>query len=303
MVISIAKARTKETYLLRLALLREVKEKAADWIDERREQFATYCFLDRGKRRFGKVTSNGVENLNGIILGLREKPIYDLTLGLLTRSIVQQHKRVQEGKAWQTSGQELVEHADCMRVSTMSHARTRRVVVTFQEGDLYKALVSHRGSDSRSTVTVEVNAITYQICCPCDWTREMGAPCVHAMALIINKSLEPSDKRWYDNIYHTSTYCRMYAMEPPDLSSVNRLTVTDIIPPEHKRTTGRPKSKRKNRDFYRASANSHSCHGCGVVGHHMSTCQNPNTQFRYEMFHKEALKWANGQLVKPDSIG
>ena len=56
----------------------KINDKWAKYLDERKHEFAAVSFLSRGYRRFGKVTSNGVETINGVLLDAREMPIVDM---------------------------------------------------------------------------------------------------------------------------------------------------------------------------------------------------------------------------------
>jgi hypothetical protein len=70
-----AKEKSSPYYEAKLEPLRLANPQAADWFDERKEQFATHRFLDHDVPRFGKVTSNGAENTNSAILNIRSLPI------------------------------------------------------------------------------------------------------------------------------------------------------------------------------------------------------------------------------------
>ena len=56
----------------------------ADYLDSYKSQFATVFFLQRGYRRFGEVTSNGVENINSALLEARGLPIVDMIEEILS---------------------------------------------------------------------------------------------------------------------------------------------------------------------------------------------------------------------------
>ena len=75
MILSLAKSRTEEVYQERLGKIAAIHHEWGEWLDARKEQFVTKFFLDKGIPRWGKVTSNGVENMNSSFLGIRERPI------------------------------------------------------------------------------------------------------------------------------------------------------------------------------------------------------------------------------------
>ena len=79
-----AKARTKELYEAKLEPLKAASPAVAAWFDERKDQFASYCFLEKGFVRHRKVTSNGAENTNSAILPIRSLPITAMVVSLMT---------------------------------------------------------------------------------------------------------------------------------------------------------------------------------------------------------------------------
>jgi len=129
------------------------------------------------------------------------------------------------------------------------------------------------------TVQVEVDTSTFVVNCPCKWCNEMGRSCYCAYALIIKQNLAPNDPWWFHKRYHLAKYSASYASVPPDLSTIGRFNVEELLPPDHKRTSGRPRQLRR-------------CGSCGGDGHHSSTCQNPSTEYRYNQHRNRALKWA-----------
>jgi hypothetical protein len=95
----------------------------------------------------------------------------------------------------------------------------------------------------------------------------------------------------------------MYSKAPPDLSLLGKLRVQPFLPPEHKRTAGRPK-KRKDRTQLKeqgTTTRQYECKACGGTTHQQKTCPKPCTEYRYGRFEKEALRWAREQKdVQPD---
>ena len=83
MVIQLAKSRTEDVFRERLAKLEEVNSQWAQWLDIRKNECASCSFLQRGLRRWGKVTSNGVESANGAVLENRKDPVVYMLEGLM----------------------------------------------------------------------------------------------------------------------------------------------------------------------------------------------------------------------------
>jgi Transposase, Mutator family len=75
MIIDLAKARIEEDYQQHLDSIRQANNAWADWLDKRKWEFANASFLERGIWRFGKVTSNSVENINSSLVDIHGYPI------------------------------------------------------------------------------------------------------------------------------------------------------------------------------------------------------------------------------------
>ena len=86
LILNLAKAHTEESYLDRLEGIREIHPEWADWLYQRRSEYATYCFLRQDIRRWGKVTSNAVKNVNSSLLDVRSLPILLLIQGIIEKS-------------------------------------------------------------------------------------------------------------------------------------------------------------------------------------------------------------------------
>jgi Transposase, Mutator family len=75
LIIELGKSLNEEVYQKRLEAIRKVNDKWAEWLDERKHEFVAYTFLDKGIRRYGKVTSNGTETINGVFGEARSYPL------------------------------------------------------------------------------------------------------------------------------------------------------------------------------------------------------------------------------------
>ena len=56
----------EESYLRVLNKIRAIHHEWSDWLDARKHEFAAYTFLAQDVCRWGKETSNAVENVNEI---------------------------------------------------------------------------------------------------------------------------------------------------------------------------------------------------------------------------------------------
>ena len=77
-----AKARTEEMYNLAFEALKETHRFCAEWLNSRKDMFASYILIERRNI----VTTNPVEQFNNTMLEARESPISDALLMLMKKS-------------------------------------------------------------------------------------------------------------------------------------------------------------------------------------------------------------------------
>ena len=111
MILSLAKARTEQSYLERLQAIRDVHPEWAEWLDRRKYEFVTYTFLDRNVKRWGKVTSNAVENVNSSILDVRQLPILFLVLGMIHKIQQKYMEGYKQALTWRERNQDVTDYA------------------------------------------------------------------------------------------------------------------------------------------------------------------------------------------------
>lgn len=83
LIVQLAKSRTQDIHQQRLEAIKNENEAWAQWLDTRRDEFATFRFLERGHSRCGKVTSNGVENIDSALSDQRGFPIVCMTRAIV----------------------------------------------------------------------------------------------------------------------------------------------------------------------------------------------------------------------------
>lgn len=295
MIIQLAQSRTQVKYQSRLEQLREINERWADYLDDKREQFVAYEFLIKNLRRWGKVTSNGVENVNSAILPLRYEPIGYLALEL-TLYMQDKYRR---GKARALNLEKermlLTVYADDLNKDLCDKATKLSVSVVETTGSFVRALVGTK-VNAPVTATYEVKVDTEQCIaeCPCLLYNELGIHCSHVKALLMEINEDPNDINWTHEHYHADKYMECYSKELPACSTADRLTVDPAaVPPEHKKLPGRPKAAREERKS--RTGKQRICKACGQPGHFTKTCTTPSTQCRFKQQEKKAIKWAAEQ--------
>jgi hypothetical protein len=171
-------------------------------------------------------------------------------------------------------------------------SEARRYLTIVNEGTQWKAQVSHLNTVCAwSAVDAQVDGGAFQIQCPCKYKEEYGQPCVHAMALIIHAQLEPNDQRGYDSVFHSQTHAEMYRLPIPSISLLGKLSVEEVLPPEHKVRGGRPKKHR----YESTATNPITCRACGGPGHMQQTCPKPRTEVRYSNHREKAMQYARNE--------
>ena len=143
MIISLAKSRTEEVYLEHLeSILRKVREEWATWLDARKDEFVSYTFLRRDCQRWGKVTSNAVENVNSSLLDIRQLPIVLLLLGSVDKVQKKYVQGYQRGQKWIAEKKAVTSYAVSEHKRLLSSATTREVFVTMDEKSYYAGKVA-----------------------------------------------------------------------------------------------------------------------------------------------------------------
>jgi hypothetical protein len=291
LVVLLAKARTEEEYLNRLGNIMERNSAWGHWLDERKEQFATVAFLDNGVRRFGKVTSNGVENVNGALNDIRALPIVAMIEGMLKYQRGHYFKRQNLAAEWVQQGRRLTRYAEHSDEKSGGSASKRTVEMLQSEHPTYRARVSSAIAGA-TFLEVAINVEDKVIMCPCRIFEEYGVPCVHAKALMLRVPGRGATVDWYDARYHVESYRKAYSGQIPAMTTAGKLQAdSTFLPPEHKRPAGRPSKKRKERAHLRVTSVQRECKACGTLGHFASTCKTPSTEFRLLKHKENALKW------------
>jgi len=227
--------------------------------------------------------------MNSVIQELRQQPILDLLNGLAKWTVTKHRHRAELAKTWATEGQQLTKYALEKHKDCMQEAGTRSVVITHSESPIFRAQVSHTVDDRATTsVYVEANSEIFQVDCACEYPKEYGIPCFHGMRLIIAADLNPNDPRWYNPIFHVSTFTDMYSKDIPALSTLGHLYVKELLPPDHTVTAGWPKKKR----YESTSEKPRTCRACGQLGHSQQTCPKPSTQIRFNNYRQQAIAYS-----------
>ena len=296
LIISLAKCRTEESYLNVLNKIRAVHHEWADWLDERKYEFAAYTFLQRDVRRWGKATSNAVENINSSLVDVRNLPIYLMITGIVEKIQSKYLRGYNKAKELRDpkKKQAVTDYAwDCHK-KLVKGAIKRKVFLTSEQETCFTGKVSRGDPNSVYPRFVEVSVWPEELHhnCPCKFFQEEGLTCEHVIALLRTKNISTLDKWWFAQRYHSYTYFASYSAEVPALAISEIEPDVCYAPPDHKKPAGRPPKARKDRSWMNKTDRLNKCGSCGGLGHSYRTCQNPSTQFRFEYNYARAVAWA-----------
>lgn len=293
LIIELAKSRTEYVYAKRLDRLRQLNTQWADYLDAKKEQFATVSFLEKGLRRYGKVTSNGVENMNNALSEARSLPIAHQIEAIVRYQQEKYSQRKEIAKRLVEQGKVLTDYATQFNAKIGSIARKKEVQITTQDYPFYKARVSVSVmTDPTGFTEVTADVEKLETSCACRHYEEFGLQCAHTQALLFKLRSDGIGSQWTNIAYHTNTYKEAYGADIPSMAIGGQLKAdVNFVPPDNRRAAGRPTKKRKHRSHLRTTATMRTCKACGVAGHFAATCDAPSTQYRYEQHKDKAMAW------------
>ena len=167
------------------------------------------------------MTQNPVESMNSAL-----KPFIDLDIVNLIIAANNYIMKIFSFRRSITFTSKIV--TPIMKILDRNMQPTRSSSVQNSNANIY--LVDH-------TFTVNLNSIN----CNCGIKTTLGMPCKHICAVIYSKNLEPSS--FIIKPYHSEVYYNNYAENILPLSALNLLR-SDVLPPNDRRSRGRPKTKR-----------------------------------------------------------
>jgi hypothetical protein len=301
MIVELAKSRTVNVYQKRLDAIKRENEEWASYLDERKDQFVAYKFLDNGLRRFGKVTSNAVENTNSALLESRSLPIMFMVEDIMKYMREKYASRQKTSKLWTDEGRLLTEYAQLNKIKIEEEAAKREVEVLEADYPIYRGRVATTDySNSAGFIEVTVDVEQGKAICPCRLFEEMGWLCAHASALVLALDDVPigNTLAWTHMRYHLQTYTDSYSARIPAMAVAGKLRVDETnAPPDYRKPPGRPSMRRKERHALRESVNKRVCKACGQPGHFATTCTRPSTEHRFMTHKQKAIEWCNSLTV------
>ena len=215
-----ARAITEDVYLDTIKKMRDINEKAVDWLlKETKPEFWVECYFEGN--RYGHLTSNIAESFNSKILTAREQLI--LTMLEIIR---------QQLMDWFTARRLLEAKTPGILVSTVlnqlneltKRARKYRRARESIPGVLFEITSNETGHK----YLVNLNLHT----CSCRAWQSTGYPCSHALSVILTHRLLILD--YTAPFFTLGAFHKTYAntIIPPSVSELGAMTTGPLPPPE-----------------------------------------------------------------------
>ena len=288
LVISLAKSHTEDIYNKRLARIESISKDWFVYLHQRKHEYVTVSFLQRGYKRHGKVTSNGVEVINGALSAARMLPIVDMIEDIVSYQITKYSERKQLAAKWIDERKAIRPFAQAEEQRIGSLATKRNVQILEFQHPKYNARVSVQ----TGFVEVSIDCSRFELACPCKYHAETGLNCPHVKALLLHLDGIGLGSSWINRRFHVETYSNSYGCELPSMCLAGQLEPNpNYCPPEFKRGVGRPGKKRKDRSAMRSTEVRRECKACGALGHFAMSCTQSSTEYRFYKHRKKALQW------------
>jgi len=296
-----ARATTEDVYLDAIKKMRDINEKAVDWLlKEAEPQFWVECYF--GGNRYGHLTSNIAESFNSTILTAHKQPI----LAML-ETIRQQltdwltARRLLEAKTLGALVSTVLNQLNELTKPARRYRRARESI----PGVLFE-ITSH---ETGRQYLVNLGLRT----CSCRAWQSTGYPCGHALSVILTRQLLVQD--YAESFFTLDAFRKTYnnAIIPPSVSDLGAMTQGplpppqpanhadessdeevnsheededdsedgSILPPTVRRQPGRPRKERteaekERRRLKRGTVRRiQKCRLCRAVGHSQRTCKGP----------------------------
>lgn len=260
-----ARSYTEQGFKKVMARMKDMKPEAYEWLNSiGPELWARYTFSTDLKN--DHITNNSSESFNAWIVKLRDKPVLTLMDTLRSKLMSKLQKRYQKACCWQYSMTPRV-MKKLQKIS--QNARTMKFS--------YSGETTYQVKDE--DVSYVVN--TQERHCDCRIWDLTGIPCTHAAAVLLDRRQNLED--YCDTGLSKSWFLKTYSgiINPiPDVifwPEFKEGEVPEVLPPELRRRSGRPKKSRKREDGEApAVAQKRSCtlrcSRCMEFGHNQRTC-------------------------------
>ena len=238
-----ARATSTEAFNTEIEKMREVNPASVNWLlsHAKPEHWVEFYFLGH---RYGHLTSNIAESLNNWIKEAREKPI----LAMFEQIRHQLMKLFNSRRDSEVNVPGLLVSDVAKDIQTLLSTYGRRYRIISSDGDVYEIF----SPETSRNYVVRLFAKT----CTCWSWQLLGIPCVHALAVSLNRKDNP--QTYAHSFYRLGEYRQTYqkAIYPPNTDNADNPGIYDVIsyddssdtddndillPPNTRRAPGRPK--------------------------------------------------------------
>lgn len=252
---------------------------AVAWCEEIPKQQWTLAYDDHG-RRWGHLTTNLSECINGVLKGVRGLPITALVHHTLSRCVSYWRSRKQKALAMQQAQHRFSDTITSKMADNANKANAHSVVEYNRERGVFQVLTARNrvtgGGGNYCTVNLQERR------CSCGKFQHFRFPCSHVMAACASISISPD--QFVDRIYLVENLLNTYSFPFFPLGHKDYWPTVDtplLIPnPALVRPKGRPKSTRiRNEMDWRERNQAARCSLCHATGHNKKTCPNKQIPF------------------------
>jgi hypothetical protein len=206
MINFLSKSLTEDVYQKHLWEIRGINEGWATYLDERKNEFVASTFLDRSweYRRWGKVTNNSTEIMNGVLLEARALPIVYLLEHIHKYQREKYYKRYTQACKWSEEGKLTTDYARGLQLRMANSASKCNVEVVESHRPIYRGRVQvSTTAPLTGYIEVTINLETRVADCPCRYYDEMGIACSHIKAMLLQLGKHST---WFSSRYDISNY-------------------------------------------------------------------------------------------------
>lgn len=232
---ALARSLTEVEFIKQAAILKSMNQAAEAWLMDVGKDKWSLCYSPCP--RFGTLTSNNVESVNGALRKIRKLPILDCLMSI-ERYI---------GDKWTSNS------ANALKWGLLTHRASKRME---KHLSLNPSILVSQQSESAFVVTeyvrrgeppaeFAVQLFEKRVVCTCGYTKDMAAPCIHSFVCLRKAGMLSDAHQFFDKTWTTRAYSMAYKqddplkMSPPVLKEM--LIATDCAPPKITKRRGRPK--------------------------------------------------------------
>lgn len=257
-----------------LKCITDASPETAEWVNRMDPSKWTMAF-DEGAR-YGNMTTNMLESVNGVLKDTRNLPITALIQSTLTRivKIFDEHRCSLENYAHE--GFEFTKFCMLTMRPRVQKAARHQVTIYDRQRQIYKVVTAYdarkKKGGNEQTVYLEARH------CDCGKFQENQIPCSHAIACCMNLSINPYSL--IDPCYTLEVASQVYGGSFVPIRHRDYWPIIDGMKwapnPAQQRIKGRPRSHRirNEMDWKEPGSNHNVCKKCNQSGHNARSCPN-----------------------------